>query len=316
MDQYKSMEDLKHVDALKFAQFDGHQGSIYSLEQGTEPHLFYSGSDDNLVVEWNLRNPEKNQALVKIPSKAFALKLIPEQSLLLVGNYTGGIHVVDLIQKKETKLLQLHKQIIFDIQYLPEKDCFFAASQDGSFSVWSTKDFSLIKVSRLSNLKLRFIEFCLKRNEAAIGCEDGTVRIIELENFNEIKRLVGHAEGFSVNSAVFHPSNSTLITGSRDAHLNVWDVNNAYKLVGRIPAHNYSIYSIEFSKNGRLFATGSRDKTIKIWDSETMKVLLRIDHKFGGHMKSVNKILWCSYDDILLSTGDDRTIKAWKILNQ
>lgn len=307
------MEEIKSIDALKFAQFDGHQGSIYSLEQGKEPHLFYSGSDDNLVVEWNLKEQENNHALVKIPSKAFALKLIPELNLLLVGNYTGGIHVVDLIQKKEIKLLQLHNQIIFDIQYLPSKDCFLAASQDGSFSVWSTKDFSLIKACRLSPLKLRCIEFCLERNEAAIGCEDGTVRIIELDNFNEIKRLVGHAEGFSVNSAVFHPSNSTLITGSRDAHLNVWDANNAYKLVERIPAHNYSIYSIEFSKNGRLFATGSRDKTIKIWDSETTELLLRIDHKFGGHMKSVNKIMWSDFDDILLSTGDDRTIKAWKI---
>lgn len=306
----------QQVDAFKVAQFDGHKGAIYTLEQGIEPHLFYSGSDDNLVVEWNLRNPEKNQALVKTPSKAFALKLIPELNLLLVGNYTGGIHVVDLDQKKEIKLLQLHNQIIFDIQYLPEKACFFATSQDGSFSVWSIKDFSLIKANRLSNGKLRCVDFCINRNEAAIGCEDGTVRIIELDNYSEVLKIEGHAEGFSVNTAVYHPYNNTLVTGSRDAHLNIWDVNNQYKLLERIPAHNFSIYSIAFNSNGSLFATGSRDKTIKIWDSETTKMLLRIDHKFGGHLKSVNKIMWSDFDDILLSTGDDRTIKAWKILEK
>ncbi|MFT5253133.1 MAG: WD repeat-containing protein 61 [Flavobacteriales bacterium] len=308
------MKAIKHIEALKIAQFDGHTGAIYTLERAAEPHLFYSCSDDNMVVQWNLQNHEDNHAVVRIPTKAFALKFLPDKNLLLVGNYTGGIHIIDLNEKKEIKLLQVHKQIIFDIQYLPSKECFLAASQDGSFSVWSAKDFSLIKVNQLSNLKLRCIELYVERNEAAIGCEDGTVRIIELDTFNEIKTLKGHDEGFSVNAAIYHPNGNTLITGSRDAHLNIWDVKNEYKLLDRIPAHNYSIYSIAFIDNGRLFATGSRDKTIKIWDSESTELLLRIDRKLEGHKNSVNKILWSSYNDILLSTGDDRTIKAWNIL--
>jgi WD40 repeat protein len=267
-----------------------------------------------MVVQWNLDNQEDNRAVVKIPSKAFALKFISDKNLLLVGNYTGGVHVVDLIKKKETKLLQFHNQIIFDIQYLPSKDCFLAASQDGSFSVWSAKNFSLLKVTHLSNLKLRCIEICEERNEAAIGCEDGTIRIIELDTFSQIKSIKGHAEGFSVNTAVYHPNGNTLLTGSRDAHLNVWDVKNEYKLLDRIPAHNYSIYSIVFNENGSLFATGSRDKTIKIWDADSKELLLRIDRKLGGHTRSVNKLFWSNYNDLLLSTGDDRTIKSWKIL--
>jgi len=311
----KPIKDINGRKAIKIAQFDGHTGSIYTLEQAAEPHLFYSGSDDNVVVEWNLQDTKKNHAVAKLPAKAFALKFLRDKNMLLVGNYTGGIHVIDLNRKKEIKLLQLHKQIIFDIRYLPAKDYIFVASHDGSFSVWSAKDFSLIKSSVLSKDKLRCIDFLPERNEAAIGCGDGTVRIIELETFKEVRVLRGHDEQFSVNTLRFHPNGNLLFTGSRDAHLIIWDVSIGYKLLERIPAHNYAIYSIVFHHGRQLFATGSMDKTIKIWNSETAELLLRIEQpKHDGHTNSVNKLLWSMYDNILLSTGDDRTIKAWKIL--
>ena len=311
------MKEAKYTGrmrARKVAQFDGHTGSIYTLEDATEPHLFYSGSDDRMVVEWNLAHPHQNRAIAKLTEKAFALKYIPEKQLLLAGNYTGGIHVIDLIKNKEIKLLQLHHTIIFDIQYLPDKEWFFALAADGTYSVWTVNGFDLVTNQRLGNYKLRSIDFCKQRNEAAIGCGDGTVRIIDIDTFEEKAMRIGHKKDFSVNTVKYHPHGTFLLSGSRDAYLNLWDVDNSYKLAHQIPAHNYAIYSIVFIPDGKQFATGSRDKTVKIWDANTVKLLLRISPgEQDGHTNSVNKLMWSNYNNYLLSTGDDRTIKVWEI---
>ena len=310
----KETKNIGDTHARKVAQFDGHTGAIYTLEQATEPHLFYSGSDDNMVVEWNLAHPHQNRAIAKLTEKAFSLKYIPEKQLLLAGNYTGGIHVIDLIKNKEIKLLKLHQTIIFDIQYLPDKEWVFVMAADGTYSVWTVNGFDLVTNQRLGDYKLRSIDFCKQRNEAAIGCGDGTVHIIDIDTFEDKAIQIGHKEEFSVNTVKYHPHGTFLLSGSRDAHLNLWDIDNSYKFAHRIPAHNYAIYSIVFSPDGNYFATGSMDKTVKIWDANEVELLLRISPgEQDGHTNSVNKLMWSSYNNYLLSTGDDRTIKVWEI---
>ena len=42
------------IQVEKADQFIGHGGAIFTLEPASHAHLFYSGSSDNLVVEWNL----------------------------------------------------------------------------------------------------------------------------------------------------------------------------------------------------------------------------------------------------------------------
>jgi len=300
--------------AIKVAQFNGGSGPIYTLEHAKEPHLFYSGSGENLVVKWNLNNPQDSNAIVRLTDKAYALKLIYDKNILLIGSYSGNIHVIDLEKNKEIELLKLHNKTIYDISYLAQKQQFFVLSADGSLSVWSAIDYSLIKTITFNNQKLRCIDFNSIRNEAVIGCSDGSIRIIELENYTEIGVYSEHMEGFSVFSAKYHPNGKLLFTGSRDAHLNIWDPSDNYSLADRIPAHNYAIYSIVFRDDAKLLATGSRDKTIRIWDSTNAKLLHTISQpKYDGHTHSVNKLIWSSHNNYLISTGDDKTIKAWDL---
>jgi WD40 repeat protein len=64
-----------------------------------------------------------------------------------------------------------------------------------------------------------------------------------------------------------------------------------------------------------MFATASRDKTIKLWDFSSGRLLKVLDTvRYGGHVNSVNRLLWV--DNVLLSASDDRTVSIWEIGNQ
>ncbi|TNF25203.1 MAG: WD40 repeat domain-containing protein [Bacteroidetes bacterium] len=296
------------------ADMAGLEGSVYTLESAQSPYTILSGSSDQLVVEWNLQTLTPEKAVASLPSRAYALRYLDEHGLLLVGSLTGGLHVVDLAQKKELRLLQLHTKTIFDLQYDPKRQSLYCLSADGSFSVWQVPTFELLYHKQLTPLKLRTLAFRPGTNEAAIGCGDGTIRIINTETWEELARLEGHEQDHSVNALAYAPSGKYLISGGRDARLTYWDLTNGYELMMRIPAHNYAIYSIVFHPTLPLFATGSMDKTIRIWKEGSLRPKTTIDATQGGHTNSVNKLLWIPYNDLLLSTGDDRTIKVWRVI--
>jgi WD repeat-containing protein 61 len=298
--------------AEKSIELTGHEGSVYTLEHGPEPEIIFSGGSDKLVSAWNINALEDVKGIVNVGSVIYALKFIREKNLLLIGVSGGGMHVVDLQQKKETRFLIHHQQGIFDIQYSLKNNRVYTASAEGTITSWTLDTLLPLKTLQLCKEKVRAIAIEKQQEILVAACGDGTIRIVDAVQFNEISQVKAHES--SVNCIAFHPDGKRLISGGKDAYLRIWDFED-FELMQSIPAHNYAIYSIAFSAGQNIFATASRDKTVKIWDAETCSFLIRLDNeKSGGHNHSVNKLLWLE-DGMLMSTGDDRRIIGWKVRN-
>jgi WD40 repeat protein len=57
------------------------------------------------------------------------------------------------------------------------------------------------------------------------------------------------------------------------------------------------------------------DKTVKVWNTETQQLLKVIDRsRHAGHGTSVNKVLWSTHENQVISASDDRTISVWSII--
>ena len=96
--------------------------------------------------------------------------------------------------------------------------------------------------------------------------------------------------------------------------LKIWDVADDYKMLADIPAHLYAINDIAFSPDGAFFATCSMDKSVKVWDSQGFKLKKIIDRaRHAGHGTSVNKLLWTTFENQLISCSDDRMISVWEV---
>ncbi|MEO8148287.1 MAG: WD40 repeat domain-containing protein [Bacteroidia bacterium] len=296
----------------KLIQLKGHTGSVYALEKGIAPHLFFSGGGDHLVVQWNLQTLDAGEVLVQASAIVYSLRLIASQNILLVGTSTGGVHVIDLNTRKELRLLQYHQQGIFDIQFSEKNNLLVLVAGDGVISFCKLNDLSLIKQIKLCDQKLRSAAFNKSENILAVGCGDGKVVLIEVENLTVLNSLQVHKENWSCNVVKFL-SDTILLSGGRDAILNVIEiVNNEMRISENIAAHNYSIYDIQFSDDGKNLATASRDKSIKIWSTKDFRFIQKLDIEKGGHINSVNKILWSGYNNYIISGSDDRSLIVWE----
>jgi WD40 repeat protein len=302
----KTVIDVAHIATLK-----GHSGCVYAMDKGFSENTVFTGGSDRFIALWNLETLQAEKFSAALPAPIYTICHIPEKNILLAGTTTGSIHILDLDKKEEIKILQHHRAPVFDIQYSLKTNCFYTAGGDGNFAVCSLDTLSLLKMKKLSYDKARSIAFNTETSEIAVGLGDSNVLIFDLLTLEYKKDFIAHElteKIVGANIVRYSPDGKFLLTGGRDAHLKIWKVGD-YELVKSIPAHNWAIYDIVFNPDATLFATASRDKTIKIWDAKTYQILKRITKEnFEAHTHSVNKLIWSTYHNYLVSVGDDKMV--------
>jgi WD40 repeat protein len=298
------------MDVKQIAKLTGHKGSIYTIVQGSEPQKVLSGAGDGWVIEWDLTNPEIAKVVAKVETNIFSMVYLKSKNWLAVGNMFGGLHWVDLNKKTDLKNIAFHEKGIFDI--IEIDDHIYTVGGDGKLAKWNIETQEVVESIQLTNKSLRSIDYDDLGKRFVIGASDYSIYFLDI-NLN-IKHKIESAHENSIFTTKFVNKGTTLFSGSRDAHLKVWDLNENFKNIKSQPAHLFTINNIAFHPTEPIFATASRDKMIKIWDLNNYKLLKVIDViKFGGHINSVNKLLWSTFNNLLISVSDDRTVIVWKI---
>lgn len=285
----------------------GHNAAIYALCAGLQPHQWLSAGGDGWVVAWDHSDPETGRLIASVETQVFSLLTLSDQNTVVAGNMNGGVHWINISHPDQTRNIQHHQKGVYDLQQVG--NFVFSAGGDGILTRWDAHTGHALESLHLSNKSLRCLTYSPERNELAIGASDSNIYLLDAGTF-AIKTVLKNAHSPSVFCFAYHPDGRTLLSGGRDAMLRLWDLaTNAP--INAWPAHRFTLNHLVFSPNGRFFATASRDRTIKIWDAQTVELLKVIDTiRYGGHVNSVNKLLWM--EEGLVSCSDDRTMAIWE----
>lgn len=290
-------------------EITGHTGAVYCCCVNNE--FIYSGGADHYVTRWNIETGEQDKFAIKFDFAVYALEVCND--FLIVGLSNGNLHVFNLIERKEVKFFTQHQKAIFSIRYNSAKNQLYVTDAEGNLTVWNTLDFSLMIYLPIDCGKIRNIAISQYGDMFVLACQDGTIRIVETNFFNEIQTFDAHTNG--ATAVIFHPLDSTLlISGGKDALIKVWEWKNE-KLLETIVAHNYAIYTLIGLKDGFNFVSASRDKSIKVWDSSKSSFLEKLDSKRGGHRHSVNAMSKIN-EGSFVTCSDDGRILIWNSINE
>jgi WD40 repeat protein len=297
-----------HVD--KITTLTGHKDCVYTLEEIPDSPSFFSGAGDGMIVRWTHGNPE-GDLIAKMNESVYALTLDTSTDLLLAGHNYDGLHILDWKAKKEMGSVSLTSAAIFDIKV--KGRLALVASGDGVVSVVDLDSLTVLQRLASSGQNARTIALHPSGKEMAVGYSDKFIRLFRLDDFALIKEFQAHQN--SVFTVRYSPDGRWLMSGSRDARLKVWDVEGDYALHEEIAAHLYAINDIRFSPDSKHFVTCSMDKSVKVWRLDDLTLLKVIDRaRHAGHGTSVNKLLWCSFNNQIVSASDDRTISIWDVI--
>lgn len=282
--------------------FSGHRGPVYALEKGVDS-LFYSAGSDGWVVQWNLAKPDLGKVIAQIEGSIYAMKL-DASGILWIGHNYEGIQGIQVADQTQVFAIPTKGLSIFSITFVGPNA--WIGHNEGLITLVDIATKSVVKHIKASATSVRC--FCvLADDRVAVGYSDGFVRIFDSE-YQLVRDFKAHDSSvFSLQSR-----GGELYSVGKDARIKRW--SNDFQLLNEVIGHIYAIHDIQFSPDGKWFATASMDKTVKVWESETLTLRKVLDaSRHGGHKNSVNKLIWSSFDDLLVSASDDKNLSIWKI---
>ena len=117
--------------------------------------------------------------------------------------------------------------------------------------------------------------------------------------------LTGHTN--MVQTVAFSPDGHTLVSGSLDHTVRLWNVTDpahSTPLGPPLTGHTNGIQTVTFSPDGHTLATGSADHAVRLWNIPPTLLT--------GHTNVVQTVAF-SPDGHTLASGGDRTVRLWNV---
>ena len=110
------------------------------------------------------------------------------------------------------------------------------------------------------------LAFAYWKDTVAVGLQHSNIIILNTLTGSQVAVLFGHTK--CVRSVTFSSDGTSLVSGSDDMTLKLWDVQTG-GVVKTFHGHTKYIYSVSISYNHTTIASGSHDETIRLWDLQT-----------------------------------------------
>lgn len=299
---------MYNIDVSLSKTLIGHQNPIFTVIEGLGAGTVFTGGNDKGVVEWDLEKGEFRRILCSVPASVYALHLMREEGVLLIGLRNGELWFVDIEKQELIAKTQTEEGAVFAIKVLAEKREVIATGEEGFAYVWSLDTHDLLYRFRIAHTTVRVIEPYSNGNQLAFGDKNGFVHIYDTAEFREITKEQIHSLPVTALAA----ANASLLSGGRDAKL-VRLAKHDLSVLQTITPHMFTVYSILPHPTLPIVATVSRDKSIKIWDAPSLTLLknISLERGYDAHRLSINTAAWVGNQ--LVTAGDDKLVKVWQV---
>ena len=117
-------------------------------------------------------------------------------------------------------------------------------------------------------------------------------------------QLAGHAG--AVRAVAFSPDDATLVTGSSDATVRLWDPATG-RLRRKLTGHTGAVYGVTFSGDGAVLASASADRSVRLWDPESGQ----LQRQLTGHTDEVTAVAFGPSTEHIATASKDATVRLW-----
>jgi WD40 repeat protein len=274
-------------------------GGVLAAAVSPDGKLIASGGGDHVIRLWDSATGQERLTLPGHDGDVLALSFTPDGKTLISSGSDRTIKRWDLVSGKELPAQVGHRQnFVSLVSAVPV----LQVSADGQrLAVWlpGNERFSNLRLFDLAtgnvlltakddNRNVRAVAFSADGKQAALGAEDGSVRLYLLGKQAEVRpggdwfpfpepkpeKAGKDPEKAGVLALAFRPDGTTLLVGNARGQVCVCDVAQK-KILHTLQAHPPGRMVCAFSDDGKRFATVGVDNVVKLWDAASGKELRR-----------------------------------------
>lgn len=239
--------------------------------------------------------------LTKFESKSNRVKgiaLHSSQPLLAASLHNGNVQLWNYQMGTLVGRLDEHDGPVRGVAFHPTRDLLVTGGDDYKVRVWDTKVQNRKCLFTLHG-HLDYVRSCQFHHEMPwilSASDDQTIRIWSFASRQCIAILTGH--NHYIMCAQFHPKDDLIVSASMDSTVRVWDISGLRKKMTTAQPMSFED-QVQRANQGQADLFGNTDAVVK--------------YVLEGHDRGVN---WASFHPtlpLIVSCGDDRQIKLWRM---
>ncbi|CAD8072803.1 unnamed protein product [Paramecium sonneborni] len=257
--------------------------SIKQIVLSKDDNMLISRSNNNFNL-WNMPNLYLNQDTRTIQGENDATKIFTysqDESLIAIGKNDATILIINLMTKKEQKLIG-HIGNIEALALSPEGNILASACSNFNLLVWDLCSFKLIQVLLYNSFKINQLAF-IQSDKSIIANSYNSLALIELEQLKPFEEI-------SINqcSVVYLSQFDDICILGQDNYIAILDLNTL-QIINSFQCE-FTVESISISSDSLQLSTQGQNKLI-IWSLQTLQQMVSLeDYKnfeYGVHYNNM-----------------------------
>lgn len=313
---------LKMTDwASELVSSGDHPGPVFNL-QYFDPQVV-SCSVDGTIKAWKM---DREGALKFHAQSAeesrptLAMKYDPSTRTIFTAGFDGAVQVWRLEDHGITLLssIQAHEGTIRTMQFDRPARTLVTAGEDGALRAWRFKDGKLAKLAVLEEAvgsEIHVIAYLGRKNMVIAACADASLRAWEMVNktFKEVCK-VETAHVNVINAMHYNAELSTIFTACHSVR--IWKFESKLSELHHLPTPfgQHSVTALRYSHALSLLVGCSTTGAISSWfycGSGPPLALWKVE---SAHVRGTVSVVFDSHRSLLLTGGNDKTLKTWRLL--
>ncbi|MBD2122585.1 NB-ARC domain-containing protein [Trichocoleus sp. FACHB-262] len=299
-----------------FKSFPAHSHWIKALALSPDGQTLVSGSFDNTVKLWNASTGECLKTLPGHVSTVASVAFSPNGKVVASGSYDQTVKLWSVPSGKCLTTLEKHTNRVWSVAFHPEGQLLASGGDDHTARIWDISTSQCARTIQGHSNSIYAIALSPDQQWLASGHEDQTVRLWDFNAIDSdasrsltypLKKIFrGHTN--RIFGVAFTPDSQTLVTGSLDRTIKLWNVQTG-ECLKTLQGHTSWVWAIALSPDGRLVASGSYDHLVKLWDITSGECLQTL----SGHTSSVLSVAFSPDGRLLASGGYEQMINLWDV---
>ena len=242
--------------------FEGHTGSVWSVEWSPDGEYALSGAYDAVVRLWDVQTGHCLRELKGHEDEIAGIAWSADQRWAISGSGDKTLRLWDVETGRCLKVLGGETGAVYGVAMSGDKRRVLSGSRDKTLRLWDIETGRCLRVLEGHIGELRTVQWSRDQRRTLSGAEDGTLRLWDVETGLCLRVFEGHTS--YVWSVAWSSDDQRALSGGADGTVRLWDVRTG-RCLYVFEAGSF-VRKVVWSADGRRAFSGDESGGIRVWD--------------------------------------------------